>query len=152
MLNEPSDEALTARLAAAEGLAEALRADCKRLAESEIIANCENCGSWLLPDDEYVSNDDVSGCWHGMTDVPSKRERPCYAYRVGKPVASASLPSQIAATEASDPTKLLDVELEAALVSVGIGQYGPDAEQFETMFEAAMQCRAALAKWEKANV
>ncbi len=65
-----------------------LRADCLKLGNSEIVTYCEGCGAWLLPDDDYVAGEDVSGCWAAVTDEPSKRERPCYAYRVGKPMAS----------------------------------------------------------------
>jgi len=36
---------------------------------------------------------------------------------------------------------LNDVELEAALAAVGIFSYGPDAERFEVMFQAAMKAR-----------
>jgi hypothetical protein len=42
--------------------------------------------------------------------------------------------------------ELRDVELEAALHAVGIGVYGPDATKFETMFAAAMKCRATIAQ------
>lgn len=46
---------------------------------------CEGCGAPLFDGDDYVSDpDDCSGCWAAMTDRPSERERPCYAYRVGK--------------------------------------------------------------------
>lgn len=37
---------------------------------------------------------------------------------------------------------LEDVELEDALIAVGISVYGPDATKFEKMFAAAMKCRA----------
>lgn len=50
---------------------------------------CEACGAGLFHDDDFVSDPEgmVSGCWASMTDLPSARERPCYAYRVGKPPA-----------------------------------------------------------------
>ena len=41
-------------------------------------------------------------------------------------------------------TNLTDVELEAACHAVGIFVYGPDAERFEKMFDAAMTARTAL--------
>ncbi len=73
-------------------LVERLRADCLALAENEILDHCEGCGAWLLSSDDYVSDPDgVVGCWAAMTDLPSKRERPCYAYRVGKEDARAAL-------------------------------------------------------------
>lgn len=64
---------------------EALREDCRKLLENEPVATCESCGTWLLDGDDYVTGPDgVAGCWASMTDVPSKTERKCYAYRVGK--------------------------------------------------------------------
>jgi hypothetical protein len=67
----------------------ALIADLARF-DWEII--CEHCGAPLIEGDDYVSNPDgCSGCWSAMTDHPSKRQRPCYAYRVGKPVTEAPL-------------------------------------------------------------
>jgi hypothetical protein len=71
---------------------EALREDCRKLLENEPVATCESCGTWLLDGDDYVTDPDgVAGCWAAMTDVPSKTERKCYAYRVGKCDARAAL-------------------------------------------------------------
>ena len=78
-----------ARIAELETENERLRTDCKTLAGSEVADHCEGCGAWLMPSDDYVTTpeDGIAGCWAAITDLPSKRERPCYAYRVGKPVA-----------------------------------------------------------------
>ena len=70
---------LAARCAALEAEVLALRADSVRLADREVVAHCEGCGAWLLPDDDYASDmDSVTGCWATMTDLPSQHERPCY--------------------------------------------------------------------------
>ena len=46
---------------------------------------CEACGAGLFSDDDFLGDENgVTGCWVAMTDQPSERERPCYAYRVGK--------------------------------------------------------------------
>lgn len=67
------------------GEVDALREDCRKLLENEPVATCESCGTWLLDGDDYVTDPDgVAGCWASMTDVQSKTERQCYAYRVGK--------------------------------------------------------------------
>lgn len=72
---------------------EALREDCRKLLENEPVATCESCGTWLLDGDDYVTDPDgFAGCWASMTDVPSKTERQCYAYRVGKCDARQHLP------------------------------------------------------------
>lgn len=70
-----------------------LREDVKRATEDEVVAHCEGCGAWLLSGDDFVSSPDdcISGCWHTMTDQRSGRDRPCYAYRVGKSDARAAL-------------------------------------------------------------
>lgn len=70
---------------------EKLVADLAAYSENEVCATCEGCAAPLFSEDDYVSNDDMSGCWAAMTDLPSKRERPCYAYRVGKVDARTSL-------------------------------------------------------------
>lgn len=83
---------LLARVEVLEGECAKLTADCTSLIESEIVAHCEGCGAWLLATDDYVSDPDgVNGCWAAMTDLPSKRPRPCYAYHVGKADAQAAL-------------------------------------------------------------
>lgn len=67
---------------------EALRSD---LAKGEPVAQCEGCQAPLFFDDDYVGDPDgCYGCWAAMTDFSSKRERPCYAYRVGKPSAASA--------------------------------------------------------------
>ena len=88
------DRALSAHTRDPQGLVEAnekLRDDVRRLATEEVVAQCEGCAAPLLSGDDYVSSEDCSGCWAAMSDLPSKRERPCYAYRVGKPDARAAL-------------------------------------------------------------
>jgi hypothetical protein len=58
------------------------------LAKFDADISCEGCGAPLFEGDDYVSDpNDIHGCWAALTDRPSKRERPCYAYRVGKPSA-----------------------------------------------------------------
>lgn len=61
------------------------------LAKFDAEISCEGCGAPLFDGDDFVTGpeDGCSGCWAAMTDLPSKRERPCYAYRVGKPSAIA---------------------------------------------------------------
>ncbi len=82
--------ALIRRLAAEN---ERLRADLEKTCPS--VSSCEACGAPLLDGDDYVSDPDgVNGCWHAMTDVRPDRERPCYAYRIGKPDARAALESR----------------------------------------------------------
>lgn len=78
-------EALYARIAAQAIELATLRADLAANSADAQVASCEGCGAPLFEGDDFVSNPDcVSGCWYAMTDLPSKRERPCYAYRVGK--------------------------------------------------------------------
>lgn len=61
------------------------------LTKSDWEVSCEGCGAPLFEGDDYVSDPDgCSGCWASMTDLPSKRQRPCYAYRVGKRSAALS--------------------------------------------------------------
>lgn len=68
-----------------------LREDVERF-DDNAATWCESCGAPLFDGDDFVSDpDSVAGCWHSMTDLPSKRERPCYAYRVGKQDARAAL-------------------------------------------------------------
>lgn len=63
---------------------ERLRADAERLLSEEPIATCEGCGAYLFDGDDYFTDPDgIEGCW-AMTNTPSKRERPCYSYRVGE--------------------------------------------------------------------
>lgn len=75
---------------------EAARADNERLIvdiekNSDPAAHCEGCGAPLFVDEDWVSSDDCSGCWYALSDAKHKRERPCFAYRVGKPDARAAL-------------------------------------------------------------
>jgi hypothetical protein len=59
------------------------------LRERVAVTTCEGCQAPLFENDDYISDPDgCSGCWATMTDAPSKRERPCYAHRVGKPDAN----------------------------------------------------------------
>ena len=61
------------------------KSDYQKALNGEPVAACEGCGAQLFEGDDYVSDPgDVHGCWHTMTDIPPKRERACYAYRVGK--------------------------------------------------------------------
>lgn len=71
----------------AQALIGQLRADL--IKNCEAVSTCEGCGAPLFADDDFVAGEDASGCWSAMTDTPSKRERPCYAYRVGEPDARA---------------------------------------------------------------
>jgi hypothetical protein len=71
-----------------EGAEARLRADLKH-ADDAVIARCEGCQAPLFDGDNMCSDPNgVYGCWHTMTDVPDTRNRPCYAYRVGKPSAA----------------------------------------------------------------
>ena len=65
-----------------------LVADLQTACDEEAVAACEACGAPLFTNDDFVTGDDVSGCWAAMTDAPSRRERPCYAYRLGKASAN----------------------------------------------------------------
>lgn len=78
-----------------------LRAEISRLKEEngrlrddvsgrEPVATCEGCRAPMFEGDDFVSGEDCSGCWYTMTDAPTKRDRPCYAYRVGKCSAALS--------------------------------------------------------------
>lgn len=73
-----------AEIAALRSEVERLRTD---LSHAEPVAHCEGCQAPLFDGDDFVSSEDCSGCWHTMTDAPTKRDRPCFAYRVGKPEA-----------------------------------------------------------------
>lgn len=81
---------LEGRVKTAEGVNAKLVAD---LAKFDAEASCEGCQAPLLDGDDFVTDpeDGCSGCWAAMTDLPSKRERPCYAYRVGKPSAGSKV-------------------------------------------------------------
>ena len=83
-----------------------LRNDLSLALAHEQVATCEGCSAPLMDCDDYVSGEDCSGCWAAMTDAPSKRERPCYAYRVGKP--SAALASKTAIDPATVGTSNCD--------------------------------------------
>jgi hypothetical protein len=80
---------LSADLAAAKADNERLILDVEK--NSDPVAHCEGCGAPLFADEDWVSGEDCSGCWHAVTDAEPKRERPCFAYRVGKPDARAVL-------------------------------------------------------------
>jgi hypothetical protein len=70
----------SAEITRLRGEVERLRAD---LARFDADLACEGCGAPLYEGDDYVTDPDgVAGCWSAMTDVPSKRESPCFAYRV----------------------------------------------------------------------
>ncbi|WP_420140189.1 hypothetical protein [Sphingomonas sp.] len=80
----PALLATAERVKALEAENARLRADLKH-SEDAVVGNCEGCLAPLFDGDDFVSDPDgVSGCWSAMTDLPSKRERPCFAYRVGK--------------------------------------------------------------------
>lgn len=79
-----------AKLAQAVETNHKLQADLAMAAESEVVANCEQCGAPLFVGEDFVSDPDgVAGCWYAVTDIQSKRDRPCFAHRVGKPEARA---------------------------------------------------------------
>lgn len=83
-------EALSARVEALENINAKLIVDMQNNGDGGF--GCERCGAPLYADDDYVSDPDgTRGCWHAMTDRRSTRDRPCYAYRVGKPDARAAL-------------------------------------------------------------
>lgn len=81
----------------AKALIEKLRTDLAK--NCEAVATCESCSAPLFADDDFVSGEDCSGCWSAMIDTSSKRERPCYAYRVEKPDARTALNPSPASTE-----------------------------------------------------
>jgi len=84
--------ALRARVAQLEGDNARLREDFKKALSVEVMAHCESCHAPLFEGEDWVSDPDcVYGCWHSMTDIKSKRDRPCFAYRVGKPDARQAL-------------------------------------------------------------
>ena len=61
------------------------KADYWRALDGEPVASCEKCRAYFFDGDDYVSDPGgVHGCWYSMTDIKSKRDRPCYAYRVDK--------------------------------------------------------------------
>ena len=71
-----------------EAALDALRKDATPICGDAAMDACEACGAWLIETDDYVSDDyGVSGCWAAMVDSPAQQNRPCYAYRVGKPDA-----------------------------------------------------------------
>jgi hypothetical protein len=88
-------DAAEAKLAQAVEANAKLRADLTMAAESEMAANCERCGAPLFVGEDFVSDPDgVAGCWYAVTDIQSKRDRPCFAHRVGKPEARARSASE----------------------------------------------------------
>ncbi len=68
---------------------QSLRDDLRKLAGGdEFYGGCEGCGAALLLSDDYVSSEDgVDGCWNMMVESPPA-DKPCFAYRVGKPSAA----------------------------------------------------------------
>ena len=82
--------------------------------------------------------------------VERLRERTCVVFNspgVHPDTECLEAADRIEALEAENErlrsTNLTDVELEAACHAVGIFLYGPDAERFEKMFDAAMTARTA---------